>query len=102
MTRIAQEGSFAMLWHLHIESKHREANDEGDRLAGEAHELRIEGPWTIRASRGFLVEGSLTHAELQCAAETVLSDPVIETVTITKIDEQPQNGRAVHVMPNPA
>ena len=51
-----------MLWHIEIEPVNGQSDHVGERLATEAEELGLAGPWTIRASRGFLVEGDLSEA----------------------------------------
>ena len=91
-----------MLWHIQIEPAPGHADRLGDRLAVEAARVGLAGPWSIRASRGFLIEGAISEAELERAARDVLVDPVVETHTI-------RPGRAgwdgpgtvVHVMPKP-
>jgi phosphoribosylformylglycinamidine synthase len=71
-----------MLWHLTIEPAPGRADTEGRRVAAEAAELGLPGPWRVAASRGFLVEGPLAEADLRRAAEAVLADPVVETFAI--------------------
>ncbi len=91
-----------MLWHIQIEPAPGHADRLGDRLALEAVESGLAGPWAIRASRGFLIEGAISEAELERAARDVLVDPVVETHTI-----RPSRtgwvgpGTVVHVMPKP-
>jgi phosphoribosylformylglycinamidine synthase len=94
----------AMLWHLQIEPVPGQADHVGERLAVEAVESGLAGPWSIRASRGFLVEGGIAHAELERAAREVLSDPVVETSIIRPIrssDSANANGAVIHVLPKP-
>ena len=71
-----------MLWHLQIEPAAGRADLEGQRIAAEAADLGLPGPWRIAASRGFLVEGPLTPDDLRRAAAAVLVDPVVETFTL--------------------
>jgi phosphoribosylformylglycinamidine synthase len=91
-----------MLWHLEIEPAPAHADRLGQRLALEAIESGLAGPWSIRASRGFLIEGAITEAELDAAARAVLVDPVVETHAI-----RPSNAdwdgpaTVVHVVPKP-
>src|SRR3954447_11974305 len=70
------------LWHLQIDPAAGRTDTEGRRIAAEAAELGLPGPWHVRASRGFLVEGALGRDDLRRAAETVLADPVTETFAI--------------------
>jgi phosphoribosylformylglycinamidine synthase subunit PurSL len=91
-----------MLWHIQIEAAPGHADRIGARLGVEADLSGVTGPWTIGASRGFLIEGGITEAELDRAAREVLVDLVVETHTI-------RPGRSgwegpdtiVHVLPKP-
>ncbi len=75
---------FNMLWHLQIEPAEGKIDSEGHRLAADANDLGIPGPWLIAARRGFLVEGDLTRTDLRNAAEAVLADPVAERFLIRR------------------
>jgi phosphoribosylformylglycinamidine synthase len=91
-----------MLWHLRIEPAPGQADHVGHRLAAEAAELGLAGPWSIRASRGFLVEGGITPPELERAAREVLIDPVVETAILRPIGAaEDQAPGVVHVLPKP-
>ena len=59
-----------MLWHLEIRPAPGHPDLAGQRLAVEAAEAGSPGPWTIAASRGFLVEGRLASDDLHRAAAT--------------------------------
>jgi phosphoribosylformylglycinamidine synthase len=93
-----------MLWHIQIEPAPGHADHVGERLALEAAELGISGPWAIRASRGFLVEGDLSEADIRRMASEVLSDPVVEAARARpagasgRIEE---GSSIVHVSPKP-
>ena len=52
-----------MLWHLQIDPASGRTDLEGLRIAAEAADLGLPGPWRIAASRGFLVEGTLTPSQ---------------------------------------
>jgi phosphoribosylformylglycinamidine synthase len=72
------------------------------RIAADAADLGLPGPWRIAASRGFLVEGMLTRDDLRRAAEAVLVDPVVESFTIRPSHEAWEGpGTIVHVLPKP-
>src|SRR5258708_6929151 len=73
---------FVMLWHLLIEAAEGLTDTEGRRVVAEAADLGLRGPWRVAASRGFLVEGALTHDDLVRAAQAVLADPVVERFAI--------------------
>jgi phosphoribosylformylglycinamidine synthase len=90
-----------MLWHLHIHPAPGQPDAEGHRVATEAAELGLPGPWRVAASRGFLVEGALTGADLRRAAESVLGDPVVERFTVIPAGEREGNGTVVHVLRKP-
>ena len=91
-----------MLWHIEIEPVDGHSDHIGERLATEAEELGLHGPWTIRASRGFLVEGEVSEDELGLAAKAVLSDSVVENATIHPIPFRIDGASAVvHVLPKP-
>jgi phosphoribosylformylglycinamidine synthase len=90
-----------MLWHLTIEPAAGQVDTEGRRIAAEAAELGLPGPWRVAASRGFLVEGPLAEADLRRAAEAVLADPVVETFGIHACGEANGHdgaGTVVHVL----
>jgi phosphoribosylformylglycinamidine synthase subunit PurSL len=91
-----------MLWHLQIEPSAGRDDLEGRRIAAEAAELGLPGPWRIAASRGFLVEGAIELDGLRRAAEAVLVDPVVESYAIRTADHEPDGpGAVVHVLPKP-
>jgi phosphoribosylformylglycinamidine synthase len=93
-----------MLWHIDIEPAHGQADHVGDRLALEAVEAGLAGPWTIRASRGFLVEGELDKRELWRVAAEVLSDPVVESPVLRPARESGRDAgpfSVIHVLPKP-
>ncbi|MDG3003363.1 phosphoribosylformylglycinamidine synthase subunit PurL [Paludisphaera mucosa] len=71
-----------MLWHLDIAPASDRPDSTGLRIAQDALESGLAGPWRIAASRGFLVEGPLTAAELGDAARQVLVDPVVESFRV--------------------
>ncbi len=91
-----------MLWHLQIEPAAGRADLEGQRIAAEAADLGLPGPWRIAASRGFLVEGPLSADDLRRAAVAVLVDPVVESFTIEESHHPAHGpGTVVHVLPKP-
>ena len=93
-----------MLWHLEIRPGPGLNDNAGRRLAEDADDLGLPGPWRIAASRGFLVEGDLDADDLRRAALAVLADPVAETFAIRRVGEDEGVGEAgavVHVLPKP-
>jgi phosphoribosylformylglycinamidine synthase II len=92
----------SMLWHIEIGPAQGHSDHVGERLATEAVELGLAGPWTIRASRGFLVEGAISEEEVRRAARDVLSDPVVEAVAIRPVGAPGDGPSAVvNVLPKP-
>jgi phosphoribosylformylglycinamidine synthase len=90
------------LWHLSIFPAAGQQDREGGRIAAEAAELGLSGPWSIRASRGFLVEGTIGADDVRRAAETVLVDPVAEQFTVDPVGSNEDTvGTVVHVLPKP-
>ena len=74
----------------------------GERLAADAVESGLAGPWSVETSRGFLIEGEISRQQLERVAIDVLVDPVVEVYTIGP-SNAPMNGpgTVVHVMPKP-
>ena len=91
-----------MLWHLEIHPAPGSPDLVGKRLSVEAAESGIPGPWTIAASRGFLVEGTLRQEDIDRAARQVLVDPVVESFQIRPVPSPAVADRpVVHVLPRP-
>ncbi|MGZ3317173.1 MAG: phosphoribosylformylglycinamidine synthase subunit PurS, partial [Isosphaeraceae bacterium] len=91
-----------MLWHLEIHPAPGYPDLVGKRLSVEAAESGIPGPWTIAASRGFLVEGTLRQEDIDRAARQVLADPVVESFQIRPVPSPDVADRSVvHVLPRP-
>ena len=68
-----------MLWHLQIEHASGHSDPLGNRIADQALELGLPGPWTIRTGRGFLIEGDATRDQIETVARTILVDPELES-----------------------
>ncbi len=91
-----------MLWHLQIDPAAGRIDVEGRRVAADAVELGLPGPWHVRASRGFLIEGEITSDAIKRAAEDVLVDPVVETYRVRPARQAVNgDGAVVHVLPKP-
>jgi len=91
-----------MLWHIQIEPSPGQMDRLGARLEVEAVESGLAGPWSLRTSRGFLIEGDISGAQLERAARDVLVDPVVETYTIGQSGARAGgDGMVVHVMRKP-
>jgi len=91
-----------MLWHVLIEPAAGQIDRTGKHLALEAAESGLVGVTSIRAARGFLLEGRLEMAEIERAAQAVLVDPVVEAYSIRAGSAQLAGpGTLVHVLPKP-
>ena len=91
-----------MLWHIRINPSPSHPDKLGARLALEAVESGLAGPWSLEASRGFLIEGDLSLKQLERVAIDVLVDPVVEVYSISPSDAPIDGpGTIVHVMPKP-
>jgi len=64
-------------------------------------------PLSVRAARGYLIEGDLTREQIDRAAALLLSDPIVERTVIGGVGEAnlldpPRDGmQPVHVLPKP-
>ena len=93
-----------MLWHLRIDPAPGQVDLAGRRVAADAAELGLPGPWSVTSARGFLIEGTLGADDVARAAGSVLVDPVVETFTIRGAGEFADDegeGVLVHVLPKP-
>src|SRR4051812_31260605 len=91
-----------MLWHLRIDPAPGLPDVVGSRVASEAIEIGLPGPWRVASSRGFLIEGPLTLGDVRRAAEAVLADPVAEAFAIRPCGQaEDGEGTVVHVLPKP-
>ncbi|MDP1797312.1 MAG: phosphoribosylformylglycinamidine synthase subunit PurS, partial [Planctomycetaceae bacterium] len=70
-----------MLWEVEIRPAAAEIDREGARIAHEAHAMGTRTIQAVRTARLFLLQGSLTEADVQRAAQTLLVDSVTETST---------------------
>ncbi len=93
-----------MLWHLKINPAPGQGDASGRGVVADAAELGIPGPWTVAASRGFLIEGPLGRDQLEPVVQSVLVDPVVETYELAEASSLPESSPAahlVHVLPRP-
>ncbi len=94
----------SIIWYIEITPAPGEPDHLGERLSREAAELGLGGPWTIRASRGFLVEGDLSATDVYRAGVEILSDPVVEAVEVRPAHAaggDDGGSSLVHVLPKP-
>jgi phosphoribosylformylglycinamidine synthase len=91
-----------MLWHLRIDPAAGRLDTEGQRVAADAADLGLPGPWRIQSSRGFLIEGDLTADDLHRAAVAVLADPIADTVHIEPCGAMGrETADVIHILPKP-
>ncbi|WP_435007292.1 phosphoribosylformylglycinamidine synthase subunit PurL [Tundrisphaera lichenicola] len=93
-----------MLWHLQIDPAPGQVDLAGRRVAADATELGLPGPWNVSASRGFLIEGAVDRSAVEQAARSVLVDPVVESFSIRLASESGGSvgaGTLIHVLPKP-
>jgi phosphoribosylformylglycinamidine synthase subunit PurSL len=91
-----------MLWHLQIDPAPGRTDRAGRQVVIDAAELNLPGPWSVAASRGFLIEGNLSRSDVERAAREVLADPMVEVFTVRPSVETPSGpGTVVHVLPKP-
>ncbi len=90
-----------MLWHLSISPHLHQPDRVGARIAAEAIDLGLNGPWTVSAARGFLIQGQATHEQLAEVAARLLADPVAEIWSLQPAGSSPAtlSGTLVHVFP---
>jgi len=90
-----------MLWHLQIDPAPGRIDLAGRRVAADAAEIGLTGPWSVAAARGFLLEGDLDREAVRRAAEAVLVDPVVESYSLRAASEAAPAGpgSVVHVLP---
>jgi phosphoribosylformylglycinamidine synthase subunit PurSL len=91
-----------MLWHIRIAPAPSIPDSLGERLAAQAVESGLAGPWSVKTSRGFLIEGEISREQLDRVASDVLVDPVVEVHQITACNAPVGGpGSVIHVMPKP-
>jgi len=107
VSSVDREASLDLMWHLQIDPAPGSDDRVGARVAADAAELGLGGPWAVLAGRGFLVEGAVDHSEMIRAAETFLVDPVVETYAIhslgrsNAVETGPDQGTTIYVLPKP-
>jgi len=77
-----------MLWEIEIRSQGAFADREASRVVGESAGLGCATISHVQSARVFLVEGELDETQLQ-SIQRLVTDPVTETATITRLDDQP-------------
>ena len=81
----ADDVTLRPIWRIQIDSTPEQVDRTGARVAADAAELGLPGPWQVRAGRGFLVEGRVTQEEMTRVAADLLVDPVVETFAVIPV-----------------
>jgi phosphoribosylformylglycinamidine synthase len=98
---------FAMLWEIDIYPAEGYADLAGQRTASEAADLGIARKLHVVAARGYLVEGQLSHEQIERVTQELLADSVVERYVIgnpgqpTLAAHPAGTERVVHVLPKP-
>jgi len=80
-----REASPDLIWHLQIEPAVGIIDRRGAKVASDAEELGLHGPWAVSSGRGFLIEGQVERSEIARVAEALLVDPVVETYAVHRV-----------------
>ncbi len=95
------------LWEIDVLPAEGQEDVVGKSLAAEARDLGLDAHLTIAASRGFLLQGDLSEAQVRQAASRLLADPITESTTIAEIGHADLSAsrhgltQLVHVLPKP-
>lgn len=76
-----------MLWEVDIHPLPGQPDRAGLAVAAQASDLGIAG-LSIRAARGFLVEGALTHEQIRFLGRALLADPVVEHAVSAPVGDE--------------
>jgi phosphoribosylformylglycinamidine synthase len=92
------------LWHVRLDPAAGAVDHEGRRVEAEVAELHLRGPWSVAASRGFLLEGPIDEREAERIAREVLADPIVERPAILRCGREAHSAENLdqeHVLPKP-
>ncbi|MFO1063830.1 MAG: phosphoribosylformylglycinamidine synthase subunit PurL [Pirellulales bacterium] len=95
------------LWEVDVHPAEGQADTHGQSLAAEARDLGLGSDLKIVAAHGFLLAGNLEQSDVSRAATELLSDPIVESVSVAAIGDpllnEPRHSltQIVHVLPKP-
>ena len=95
------------IWQIDILPAYGQRDVTGESLHSEAADLGLSDNVTLAAAHGFLLQGELSEADIQRAAQLLLADSIVESTTIAPIGDrrlgQPrgQLRQLVHVLLKP-
>ncbi len=97
-----------MLWEINISPGENQTDRVAAATLAEAADLHLANDFQLRASHGYLVQGShLTRAEVDRLVEQLLVDPVVQQATVTPVaqtaDSEPPEPdmQGLYVLPKP-
>src|SRR5687767_882658 len=96
------------LWEVEIRPAAGQVDRAADALLADAADLTLNSSGlSASTGRGYLVEGELSAADVRRAAETLLADPIVESVRTAPVGDslwrQPPAGQPLlcYVLPKP-
>lgn len=95
------------LWEIDIYPVEGRPDPASDRMTNEAADLGLGGNLSIRAARGFLLEGDLIESQATDVAHGLLVDPVVERCVVGPVgagwlsQSSNEHPRLIHVLPKP-
>ena len=81
-----------MLWEVEILPSQDARDHEGQRMLADAKSLGIHTLDAVRSARSFLIQGELTEADANKAAEVLLCDGVVEHFTVKSLPDTSVTG----------
>ena len=77
-----------MLWEVEIQPAAGRPDREAERVLADSRGFGADSVRRVRSAKSFLIEGDLDRAAIEAAAAGLLVDPVIETWTAHRIDQE--------------
>ncbi|MDO5554636.1 MAG: AIR synthase-related protein [Planctomycetia bacterium] len=90
-----------MLWEVDIFAAVGQPDMIGRDTQADAVDLGFSQDLKIDFARGYLLEGTLTRAEVQQLADRLLADQVVERTEIFQVADLPVDPEIVYVLPKP-
>ena len=96
-----------MLWEVDITPLPGHPDLDGQRVAGEAADMGIANDLTVRAVRGYLVQGDIDQSQIDRLVDRLLADRVVESVHVARVGDDalcaPPEGceQLLHVLRKP-
>ena len=97
-----------MLWQIEISPSSGQPDLEAQRVSGEADDLGVAADLTVRAGRGYLVQGPTQQEDVQRLADELFADLVVEQTRVAPVGDTTlehgwnrDRGQLVHVLYKP-